>query len=250
MPETRIADIMMRVMLFVLLGLLAVVLVGSFWSLQETNERIGSLFRASAARLEDSKTTEEIKVTQTGYLERLKSVTREAMQAHTVAFLFQVFSVALLSAGGYLVLRFKSDVDNSMSNVRRARKQVAYIGDFVGNATVSVALVSQALMAVEMTCFFLRTGETLGYTTQVALARDLLTQLKTKLRDAKQRGRGIDRSQHAILLDQARNLVQSLQRLPHDLAADVADVLDIAQECENLLRSTTFVDRYEKVFAS
>jgi hypothetical protein len=247
LTERRALSFLTAVMAFVIVGLLAFVLLAAFWDLEILSERVESLLRESLEYLQIAQVTDEARRTMGGYLERLKAASTEAMQAHTIAFLFQVFSVALISLGAYLVVRCKKDVEVSEVNVRKVKESVSLLAEFIGNASVSVTLVCHALMAVERACYLLVTGKRSAFTTQAVLARDLIRNFRMRMIDAVDCQRGIDEAQHTILLDQIRNILQALRKTPKQLQKNVEDILAMCEECERLLRNRLYVERYREV---
>ena len=243
----RLLSALLLVMVFVITGLLAIILLAAFWDLEQASEKVQVLYEQSLDDVEGMNRSQESKASVKSNIRSLKALAKEVLQTHTIAFLFQVFSVALLTGGAYLVARCETDVGESASRVRRIKVQVAHLGGFISNASVSVALVGHALVAVERVCVLVKASKHEELTTQLAVARDLLRELRDHLAEASDKRIGIDKSQYVILLDEIRNILQMLKTVPADGRGRVSDLAALGEDCDRILKSSDFLGRYERL---
>ncbi len=246
----RIFSVILTCTIILVIGVVTFVVLAAFWELESASEKIKSLFVASTESLQNTEVGEDQKEVTESYLERIKAACTEALQAHTTSFLFQIFSVALLSGGSYLILRYKKEVEQSQGDVHDLRRQVSHMGEYAGSTTASVALAIHAMTAVQTAYFRSSSEDSVAFTTEISLARELLLEFKKVLTMAKEDKCGMDESQHAILLDQTRNILETVKRIAKDPDKDVRYLLETATDCDRLLKTSDFVKRHKSMLSN
>lgn len=241
--QGKLFSVLLVVMLTLTIGTLTIVLLAGLWDIEAAGEKVEQLFVEATEHLKAGEVGKENLRVLDGYLERMKAASKECLQAHTTSFLFQVFSVALLSGGAYLVLTSKKEVQEVI-------EQASHLGEFVGDASATVALLRHASVAVETSCYSLAAGREREFGTQVVCARDLLREFRTRLVDARDNNRGIAEPQHTALLDLTRNILEAINRLSEEGQERVEDISEICKECNKVLKDAKFVKRYEQVFGT
>ncbi len=233
----RLGSFLMISMFIVVLLVVSITVVAAYWDLQETNQRIVEMlgnisdYLDMISKTEKKETASQFKA----FLEQLKTRVKGTLDSSTISFLFQVFAVALLSSGVYLLSR-------SHRHLRMVEGKAREIAKFIESSSTSSAMEGN-LKVIYNNVGLLTTGSD---ETTIAFTRDSLKNLRDMLEQADRNQTGMERRQHVSFLDQIVNILSNLSNMPDDMQDRVTDLKEYSKDCLNLLQTSGFVNRYEE----
>jgi uncharacterized protein (UPF0333 family) len=235
-----LGNLLLILMFIVIMVVNAYVLIAAFSNLQLTNYNIERTIMKIYNHLPkySMKKKCELKTSHKANIERLQAQAKGTLDSSTISFLFQVFTLALISAGVYILKR-------SSSNVRAAEKKTELVGPFAANATFSYSIASHCLNALQITKL-LKTSPNEFKKGCIPVLRDSLKELKKVIQKADDKKIGIEKSQHELLLDNARDIIGNIKSLPQAIQENLSKSIEICAECLDILKSSSFVERYEE----
>ncbi len=243
----RICTFLMILMVVVIGSTLAILAIAAFWSLESAGEKITKCVCDTVNELKILGPTKEAKEFLDGAITRLKAISSECLQANTIAFLFQVFSIGLLSAGGYLVLDMKKRLSESAKLIARIPKLLAEDILNMGAAGVCMSLGGQALMAGEAMRRSADVGDIMAFGHYSVLALESMDDLRERLRNMDKRKQEIDKGHRDILVDQVGHILNGLKDFPEEYKDRVQGIREVVIECRDMLRDYRWIIDYEEL---
>jgi len=214
------------------------VIITAFLNLLYTNAKLGIILIKIEEHFQKNSVESDEKLTPLAesYLERLGAGSKGMLSSNVIAFLFQIFSIGLISAGIYILSK-------SQENVERAIMKVQLTGPFIArNAAITeidgyihIAYHNVWLMGAIMDN---RTRNSL-----IPLMRQSTHDLFRVLQKAREKGIGIEESHHKFLRDQVTHVYTMLKDLDEFDGKD--EILLTAEKCKRAIDHTGFVQKYE-----
>ena len=219
------------------------VMVNALFDLKDTNERLIVAVESAVKELRQAGGKcgrVKIDPNQSVYLQQLKLRSRSMLDSNTISFLFQIFALALVSAGAYVLARAQKNLRKAEEATKRVARIGKRVGPFVSNQAASSTLASYFVVALEESRYLGSLTDKSVWASCKAGTFESLTQLKVELKRAWEEKRGMERSQFDIFLDQVAAIKNNLGKVE-----GVEDLIVICKECEDILKEGEFVKRYE-----
>lgn len=248
------SKIVIDVILIMVLAMSVFILVSAFDSQRATTAIIEGFLEETADQIEETIPDGATKDRLELYLEKLEVVTDQGMQASTVTFLLQVFSVALLTIGGYLVMEVQRRADEAKKEVEKAKKAASIVTRRAG--TVGKFVISGVSVQV-LFVYLANAYQDSWLATKTAKAhkaelvpriRDWVEFFTKQLFDSVGPDTGIEEGIHAQLFDQLTAIQVNLNELNMQ-GEEVDDILKRCDRCMNLLLESDMVEIYEHQLA-
>jgi hypothetical protein len=243
--RSRVLDFLLGVMCIVIIGAGIVVLIAGFSAMVSTNARVEQLL-ASA-------TTSGIAVDA---ISRLRDIGQGVLQANTIAFLFQVFSVGLIGACAYLVRRFWRTADKTDEKLREYARRFAVLAPFLRGRVDALNIlnrITNAHLLIEVIGVTQDQGVIASVT---AIARESVVEATGLVNRAITTHCGMVSAERAAIQDSAENAgrrLKSLATTPGVNQGSQAGLDDLVKRLEAftaLLKSKPFEEWYDQDFES
>ena len=249
----RLAGCVLYLMFFLLLGVGALLLCFAFADLLASDRAARSILSEIRTRSGEQAVAnaEQIEPWAEALADRLASLTNGALGYHTMAFLFQVFSVALVGAGVYLLNR-------SFKNLRRAEGRLAdhversrRIAFFVECRVICQAMHARLHAAHQLAALWRAVGPDDRYYFVITGAREALNQASGQLDLAKQEMIGMSADEHCVTLDLLASISDTLSKspMPTEQQENTDPTTGLGQMCEamtQVMSDTPFCDWYRR----
>ncbi len=245
-----LGSFLLIVMFIVMMITSSSAIISAYYNLQLTNKRIQLSIKNALNRIKEhsNPTNGELIQSEIVRLMQLQSKSKGTLDSSTISFLFQVFTLALISAGVYILKR-------SFSNIRSSERKIELIRQFINSGPNIYALGNYFSNAYQITYPLKNINDDTLIDSYISLERDYLTIAKNKLERAAQDRIGIERSLHGSFLDYGvrirsnLNIVIKENTLSQEIKKRISDLIDICNECLELLKTSGFVEKFEEQLA-
>lgn len=238
-------NIIVLVLLCIIIILSSFVVISAYWNYLAKNRQIEHRIVNIHNSLQNRSDPNEFKATCNWLIERLESYTDAGLQANTISFLFSIFSVALISAGAYILEKSRENIRASESAVKQIRENVDDIEKRTDVLSKKVKIfddrldaweISESLSSATHMSWRLRELEQgPAFDALIPYERDLLSSIECDLTTAVQKDLQLVGTQTTRLLEQALNIQTNLQSLPGQSKSKTIDLID---HIENILALT------------
>jgi hypothetical protein len=214
-------------MILMMLLLMMLVILG-FINFSTHNARVSdSLARINEIAQPENGTIEN-KVN--GVKNELQAISRSAFDANTLTYLFEIFTIALISGGLYLLNQSHRESREMKKRSKIAKEQIASISPFLTNTQISVFLNNSFSFAYMLTTLCKQEKDILG---TIAKLRDTLRFINSNIAPYLSKSADIkDNNLPTIFLDYIGYITTSLKSIPQVDSALVNE----AEEIESQLR--------------
>ncbi len=232
-----LGNALLIIMFIVIMVVGSLAILSAYSSLQLSNKLIDVTLTEISSHLENHKVPEgsELSPQLIAYREQIRSESKGLLDSSTISFLFQIFSLSLVSAGIYLLSRSRANLQNA----DRKSKAAAWI---VMHTSISSAIEGYCSLA-HQSSWFLRFKPN---QTTFATMQDNLMGFRGILIKADQEAAGIPRSHFNSILDRLRQIDTNLKSLSQDNANRIEGLSKICQKSIDLLESSGFSERFEE----
>ncbi len=237
-----LGNILLLVMFLLLLLVGSDAIFQAYRDLHCANAKIEQSLTEVRVHLENLYTTgtgsDQLTPEAEAFVRCLEAGAKDRLDSNTISFLFVIFSLCLVSAGVYLLNRARQ-------NLSVAEEKVALIGPFVANGPVASAIMGYSLAAYQTTWLLRTTTNEEAKLSYITQARDYIEALlKPYLRRAADDERGIEPVHHSLFIDLITNIKSNLEHLED--RESVSSLISNCEECERLLKESSFVENYRK----
>ena len=250
-----LSNILLILMFIVMMFVSSFTIIGAFRNLLDTNNKIENVLNDLYKDSKNNPLIQEGKLSPIykAYIERLEYKSKGMLDSSTISFLFQIFSLALISAGVYLLSRSHRNLKNAEKIVKNAEiqaKNVAnkseMIGLFVSNGPTSSAIASYFSIAYQMSVLLDASQDKNARIPLIALLSDTLISLKKILNRASRDQIGVEKSQYEFFMNRATEIITNLKKISKEDHPRIIKLLDLCQESNELFESSNFVEIYNE----
>jgi hypothetical protein len=240
----HLGNIFMIVLFMVILATCSVVIWDAFLSLRSANQHIESAVSDIATNLkkEDSSNSGSRALIQS-YLEQMKYNSKATLDSNTISFLFQLFAIALVTAGIYLLSRSHWDLREMKKETKSIIFKARMIEPLVHDNQASIIIDSYLSRAYFLSWLLsVRIGDTEGL---FPMLRQILTETQNNLYDSVEKKIGIQKSLYDALLDKATFISINLSKLDKPTTDQIKDIISLASEIISTLKRSDFIENYD-----
>jgi hypothetical protein len=168
------------------------------------------------------------------YLDQLRSASSSALGSETISFLFTVFSVFIISASVYALMKACKALENAT--------EYATMGKDAGLAT---AIASHLCTSHHIAIILSAAGlDPSVRNANVSMLRETVHDLRGLLEGTYNQGVGMDRAQWSSFFDILTRMKSLLENLPY--RNEIQDILTDCEKAWTILKETDFVHRFEE----
>ncbi len=222
----NVIDIVLGLLLLIMLLLLILLVVLGYYNFAQNNTRVADTLARIA---EPALAGEGASPQGTSSLRAdLHALSRSAFDANTLTYLFEIFTIALISGGLYLLNRSHQESREMKRRSKQAREQIASISPFLGATQLSVYLNNSFSFAYLLSTLCLQEQENIDIITKL---RDTLTDTNRKLADYLQQSASIkENTLPAIYLDYMGYIKANLGKIPEQDSAIILEANQIESQ--------------------
>lgn len=242
----RLGNILLIIIFTLMIIISGFGMLGALTNFQHTNENIRQTIgevKKDMKKLIDKK---KLAPSETVLVERLETAGRGILDANLMSFLFQFYSIVLVSAGVYLLTRSKANINFTEKLAQKTAKKIDKISDIVADRAISSAIEINLAVANQFTWLLRVAKDETTKVNCVSSARNALTKCKNELEQLRDKQLGLEKERHEVCMDQTANIKINLDSLPSKCMKRVASLKEISDKCYNILKDTDFVEIFEK----
>lgn len=241
-----VGSLVLILLLLLLLLLSFGIMVNAFLDLRNTNERITITVRQAAADFNKAEkdlnesVTQDVAISRQAYLDKLASSSHSMLDSSTISFLFQLFALALVSAGVYVLSRYHGKLVAIEENARQIIESRQAITEVVEDGIAWSSIGGLLLAGLGVSCALeMATRSSQEMVSRIASIRESIRQVNSAIGRALGSRRAMDVSQRDVFIDQIVTVKNSLKK-----AGGVDDVEAMCEDCIRLLKRGEFVERH------
>lgn len=236
----NVANLMMTTVFIIIMVIGVYIIVAAYHDLNYANlrmiqvlEEISAHLRGQSAITDDQGNLLPI---ADAFQQRIESLGDSGLQSSTVSFLFAVFGMSITAASVQILARANRRIEIATDKTKQLVPLIEGISE--------VAAIQGLFVTVCQATWFAQAAEDdLARASYLQQIRDSLTRLQNKLLEADRHKLGIDHSSFVTCLDLSGIIGTNLQKLVSN--KQIEDMRKIQDTCDQLLRTSGFVGRYE-----
>jgi hypothetical protein len=226
-------------MLVIIIALCIYILIEALTGVKETYRNVEEVIKQIPLASKNELLFNEngiLKPSAKAYLTQLESRSRCTLDSGTISFLFQVFAIALVSAGVYLLSRSYENFRKIKEDAANSIKRTEMIEPFVRNNQMSIILTNYYSHAFLVSWLIKKEGSSQLF----FMMRQALRQIEEQMMEANEQETGIEERLVGSFLDYSRYIRENLN------PETPADILNTWEKCNTILRESEFAERYKK----
>ena len=242
-------NIILFCMFIIIIFMCTLILMSSFNNFINTNKEIEKTVTQTAEHIKSVQSISDSTKTDLFFstnIDKLKSTIDKSINSNTISFLFTIFSIALVSAGVYLLSRSNSNLLESEEKLATTTEKAELIGPFVTNGLTSFTIASYLSISYQLTWLLKTSTFNQKKISFIPLIRDSLNILKNMLCQAANNNVGFDSTQLDFFLDYATGVLTNLEEFSKDINEQIEDIIKICNECIFILQNSSFDQLYEE----
>ena len=171
---------------------------------------------------------------------------REQLRPDVVSFLFQVFTIALVTSGVYILTRTRANLRKAEETQKQLERRLQIVGAIVSDGPKCWDLASNVAALHHLTWLIKMAENRNTAGSLVSLVRDALRELRDDLLLCAPEQTGMPRRLRDSLLDRMENMNESLRAWPEWAKSEAEEFLSKLAECKGLLVKLPLVRNYEE----
>lgn len=240
---SKLNETILPVMFFILLFSCVFCFYNAYENLFITNSRIAEsnalFYEKLAETISEKKDLKKIEQ----YIDSIMYKGKGVLDANAISFLFQIFTISLVTTGVYLLSK-------THNNLKESEKKIKLITPFLTNITKINELASQINYTVQLSNSITPKSVELKIDNGFILLRDAIKEMRNKFENAILQRTGIEEYLNASFLNHIQIVLTKL-KLFKTKPKSIIDINERIDDCEyimKLLEEKVFIGIYEKEF--
>lgn len=244
-----IANILLGILTCMIVVIGSIAIVGAYWNHKATNFRIETQLKKIEEVSKRPRDAERLR----HFVEETKTLCEDTADNGTMTFLFTVFSIALVSAGAYLVERMRGDIalieekldiveassEAAKKKAGQAANQAQKAGEDVDvnsfRGAMLLGLARDFSSAREMSWRLRNFKKGLAFEAAIPGGLDAVRCIQEKLEELSREGIGITQTLTCAFLRDSGEMITNFDILPKNSQAKVAHIIERLKEINKLL---------------
>ncbi len=243
--------LVIRSIFFIVIVISIIILFDSYNDLVTSNKKVLSLLTEISVHitnnplLQDSTLTPQVKA----FVNQLDYSSKGILESNTVVFIFQIFSLVIVSIGGFILSYALKNVETAQKDVNRITKKATTIGPLIKSVTAFSSIISLMLLTRQDSILISKSDIIQSQAQYFDNIRVSLRTLVREISDAAKNKFGCYEDIIESLIGQNQDIKGYILSLPKDVKKKNEDLIRLCNEIENLLMTSNFVENYEKQLA-